>query len=97
MKFLLAIFLAGPLLAVSIPAGTEFNVRLTTKISSEARDQTAAVHAVLIAPVLVEGNLAISPGAQLTGTISQSKAATGKEPALIQLIFTDLSDGPSHS
>jgi hypothetical protein len=97
MRFLLAAFLAGPLLAISIPAGTEFSVRLTDNISSEAKTQPPAVHAVVIAPVLVNGTLAISPGAQLTGTVAQAKAATEKEPAQLQLTFTDVSDGESHS
>lgn len=84
---------AAPLLAVRIPGGTDLSVRLTDKVASEAAAQPAAVHAVVIAPVIVNGVVTISAGAQLTGSVKQAKAATDKDAAQLQLVFTELRDG----
>jgi hypothetical protein len=97
MKLLFAALLAVPLFAVQIPAGTELSVRLTDKVSSEAKTQPPAVHAILIAPVILNGGVAVGAGAKLTGTVKQAKAATEKEPAQLQLVFTDLADGAAHT
>lgn len=88
-----ALFVVAPVLAVRIPAGTELNVRLTDKVASEATVQPPAVRAVVIAPVLVNGAVAISAGAQLAGTVKQAKAATDKDPAQLQLVFSTIRDG----
>jgi hypothetical protein len=89
--------LAAQLSAIPIPAGTELSVRLTDKVASEAVTQPAAVHAVLIAPVIVAGDIALSAGAQLTGTVKQAKAAADKVPALLQLVFSEISDGAARA
>src|ERR1019366_6375074 len=67
------------------------------KVSSEAKTQPPAVHAILIAPVILKGGVAVAAGAKLTGTVKQAKAATEKEPAQLQLVFTDLADGAEHT
>jgi hypothetical protein len=102
MKLVFAALLAAALpaaavFAVQIPAGSELSIRLTDKVASEAQTQPPAVHAVLIAPVIVNGAVAVSAGARLTGTIKQAKAATEKDPATLQLVFTDLADGTAHT
>jgi hypothetical protein len=97
MKLLFASLLAAPLFAVQIPAGAELSVRLADKVSSEAKTQPPAVHAILIAPVILNGGVAVAAGAKLTGTVKQAKAATEKEPAQLQLVFTDLADGAEHT
>jgi hypothetical protein len=84
-------------LAVQVPAGTELSIRLTDKVSSEARPQPAAVHAVLIAPVIIDNAVAISAGAQLTGTVKQAKAVSGNTPAQLQMVFSTLIDSPQHA
>lgn len=88
-----AAFVVAPVLALQIPAGTELNVRLTDKVASEATTQPPAIHAVAIAPVLINGAVAISAGAQLTGSVKQAKAATDKDAAQLQLVFSTLRDG----
>jgi hypothetical protein len=95
--FCLALLLAIRLPGIEIPAGSEFNVRLTDKVASEAQTQPAAIHAVLIAPVILNGAVAVSAGAELTGSVKQSKAATEKDPAQLQLVFTELRDGVEHA
>ena len=106
-RFLAALCLAARLFAIQIPAGTELSVRLTDKVSTYTpADATtgakpnSAIHAVLIAPVILNGAIAIAPGAQLTGTVKQSKAAssstaTDKTAALLELSFTSMQDGPA--
>jgi hypothetical protein len=91
--FYLTLFLASQLAGVTVPTGSELNVRLTDKVASEAQTQPSAIHAVVIAPVILNGTVAISAGAQLTGSIKQAKAATDKDPAQLQLVFSNLSDG----
>lgn len=93
----LTFLLAVPLLGVQIPAGTELSVRLTDKVASEAQTQPPAIHAVLIAPVMLNGAVAISAGAQLTGSVKEAKAATDKDPARLQLVFNELRDGANHA
>ena len=93
----LALLLAAQLPGVQIPTGAELNIRLTDKVASEAQTQPAAVHAVVIAPVIANGAVAISAGAQLTGVVKQAKAATDKDPAQLQMVFSILSDGTQHA
>jgi hypothetical protein len=92
LVFLLASHLPG----VQIPAGAELSIRLTDKVASEAQTQPPAIHALLIAPVILNGAIAVSAGAELTGSVKQSKAATQKEPAQLQIVFTELRDGAEH-
>jgi hypothetical protein len=84
-------------LAVQIPAGAELSIRLTDKVASEAPSPPAAIHAVLIAPVIVDNQVAISAGAQLTGTVKQAKAATANTPAQLQLVFSTLTNAPQQA
>ena len=83
--------------AVQVPAGTQLSIRLSDKVASEAKTQPAAVHAVLIAPVIMNNAVAISAGAQLTGTVKQAKAATDRDAAQLQLVFTTLTDPPQQA
>ena len=95
--FCLNLLIAAQLLGVQIPTGVALSVRLTDKVASEAQTQPSAIHAVLIAPVILNGTVAVSAGAQLTGSVKQAKAATDKDPATLQLVFTELRDGTQHS
>lgn len=96
--YILILLAATPLLGVQIPAGVELSIRLSDKVASEAQTQPAVVHAVVIAPVILEGGVvAISAGAQVTGTVKQAKAATDKDPAQLQLVFSTLSDVTQHA
>lgn len=83
--------------AVTVPVGTELQLRLTKEVSSnQASGQD--VTAVLIAPVLVDGKPAISPGAQLTGKTADVKkdqaAANGstEQPAQMRINLTTIAD-----
>ena len=76
-----------------IPAGTEIPLRLTTKIASEVTDPQNDVHATVIAPVIVDGAIALPTGAQLTGSVKQVRAASDKERAQLELVFTSIESG----
>lgn len=96
-KFLSALAVVSRLFAIEIPSGTELSIRLTGKVASEAPAPHPEVHAVLIAPVLVNGNVGLAAGAELTGSVKQAKAATDKDPAQLQIVFTAIADGAAHA
>lgn len=58
------------LLAAQVPAGQVLEVRLLETTSSRSSKIGEPVHAVLIAPVIVDGSLAIPAGAYVEGKIS---------------------------
>jgi hypothetical protein len=93
MRVLAAILVTGSIWAAQIPAGSDLSVRLLDKVSSEAATQPASLHAVLIAPVILNGAVIVAAGAKLTGSVHDAKAATEKDPAQIRLNFTEIADG----
>ncbi len=80
----IAIFSAASAAAVEIPAGTELQVRLKTKISSASSKVGDSVEAVLIAPAVA------APGATAAGTVLAVENKDG-ERAILELGFTQLS------
>lgn len=91
MKALLIIALASQALAARIPADTELSLRLTEKIASEAPASSLA--AVVIAPVILDGNIVLPAGAELTGTVKDVKAAADGQRAQVRLDFTRIGLG----
>lgn len=92
MKFPMLLVLLSPVFAAQIPAGMEISIRLTDKVSSEvATPQT--VHATVIAPVVLNGQVVLPAGPVLTGTVKTAKAATANDRAQLQIVFTELTDG----
>jgi hypothetical protein len=79
--------------AAPIPAATELSIRLTDKIASEATTAQDQIHAVVISPVVVDGNIVLPMGAQVTGAVKQAKAASDKERAQLQFVFTQIGEG----
>jgi hypothetical protein len=78
-----------PVLAMAqeVPAGRELFVRLTSSISTRTSQAADAVHAVLIAPVTVEGHMAIPPGAEIHGTVMKIAQPVADGRALLVLTF----------
>jgi hypothetical protein len=76
--------MAAATYAAQVPAGTELHIRLTAKISSADAKVGDPVRAVLIAPVAVNGQIVLPPGAEVTGTVKavQSAADPQKAPTL---------------
>jgi len=93
---LVGLLAATQMVAVQIPADTTLSIRLTDKVASEAQSQ-GPLHAVLIEPVIVNGAIAVSAGAQLTGAARQAKAATARDPAQLQIVFSEIRDRDQHA
>lgn len=87
--------LVGAAYGAQIPSGTELHIRLSSKISSADAKPGASVTAVLIAPVVENGQIVLPPGAHLTGVVkaSQAAAADPQKPPTLNLEFQDISFG----
>ncbi|HSU33420.1 MAG TPA: LssY C-terminal domain-containing protein [Bryobacteraceae bacterium] len=93
----LVLLLAQAASAVTVPAGTEIQVRLTKEVSS-AEPSGKDISAVVIAPVLVNNAVAISPGTQLTGKTADVRAdkpaanGAAEQPAQLRIDLTQIQD-----
>ncbi|SPE30738.1 conserved exported hypothetical protein [Candidatus Sulfopaludibacter sp. SbA6] len=93
---LLSLLLAALPLAVAafgleVPAGTEIQIRLKTKISSQNARAKDPVEAVVIAPAMVNGQFVIPTGAAVHGTVEKVTPSTkADERAVLVLAFTEL-------
>ncbi len=84
----------GTLPAVQLPVGTELHVRLADQISSSMAKPKQPVKAVVIAPVLLNGEIIVPAGAELTGLVKSVQLATDpKQRAVLDLDFTELNAG----
>jgi hypothetical protein len=99
LRFILGLALfSEPLAAVKIPAGTELQIRLLDKVSSESAQPGQAIRAVVIAPALVDGTIGISAGTEVHGLIKEAQPldpANPKQAASLLLAFTELKSGKS--
>ena len=86
--------LALPALAAVVPAGTQLQVRLKTKIASNTSKPDDPVETTVIAPVMVNGALAIPAGVTLRGLVTGASAATDPGVrATLALDFRELEMG----
>jgi hypothetical protein len=78
-------------LAVQLPAGTEIQLRLTTKVSTQSSKPNDKIEAVVISPVMASGQFAIPAGALVRGTIAKVTQSTKPdERSSLTLAFTEL-------
>src|SRR5579885_3039780 len=87
MRRILFLLVACPLFAARVPAGTELEIRITDKVASETMHPHDAVHAVLIAPVMLDGRVVIPLMANVTGEVKQTRGASDAGPAQLELVF----------
>ncbi|MGP0072775.1 MAG: LssY C-terminal domain-containing protein [Bryobacteraceae bacterium] len=90
-----AFFLAVPGLsnAARIPTGTQISIRLTTEINTATAKVGDAFQALVIAPVVVDGRVAMSAGAALTGHVKEVTAAVNPDDqAVLALSFDEIRD-----
>ena len=89
--------LALPALAMAdilVPAGAPLQVRLKTKIASNTSKPDDPVETMVIAPVMVNGTLAIPAGVTLRGVVTGASAATDPTVrATLALDFRELEMG----
>jgi hypothetical protein len=87
---------------ISVPVGTEIQLRLTNEVSSD-KAAGQPVHAVVIAPVLVNGDAIIVLGTELSGTTADAHAeqppanGTQEKAATLRLQFTTIQDKTGQS
>jgi hypothetical protein len=79
--------------AVQAPAGTEIQLRLKTKVATNSSRAKDAVEALVIAPVMVNGALAIPAGSIARGVVQEVKPSKTDERALLNLSFNELELG----
>jgi LssY-like putative type I secretion system component LssY len=83
--------LALPAAAVEVPAGTELHIRLKTKVATNISKPKDAVEAVVIAPVVIDGQFLIPAGSTVHGAVETVKpSAKPDERAVLDLKFTEL-------
>ncbi len=92
---LVAALIVGAAHGAVLPPGTELEVRLKSRVASNASKPGDAVEAVLIRPVVVKGEIAVPAGAAVTGTVkAAAPIAKPDTRALLDLAFTKLLDFP---
>ena len=101
---LLGLICPLPILAagITVPIGTQLEVRLTTEASSE-KPSGQPVSAVLIAPLFVNGVQAIPAGTRFSGNTADAHAfrpagdQAAEQPATLRVQFTHIQDSAGHS
>jgi len=79
--------------AVQIPAGTQVQIRLTTAVNTSTAKVNQPFGAVVIAPVVAGGQIAIAAGAKVTGHVKEVTAAVQPDDqAVLALSFDDIRD-----
>jgi hypothetical protein len=92
---LAALYFAAPAFALTVPSGTELQIRLKTKVSTKDAKAKDAVEALLIAPVMSGAEFALPAGALLHGTVETAAAATDQRATLL-LNFGEIEIGTEH-
>jgi hypothetical protein len=81
---------------LQVPAGTELQVRLKTKVSTQTSKPNDRVETVVIAPVMIDGQFAIPAGAIVRGTVEKAaQSSKGDERSVLALGFTEIEFGGS--
>jgi hypothetical protein len=90
-----AFFLAvtGLATAARIPIGAQIPIRLTTEINTATAKVADAFQALVIAPVVVDGRVAMAAGATLAGHVKEVTAAVNPDDqAVLALSFDEIHD-----
>lgn len=79
--------------AAQIPSGAQIQIRLTTEINSSTAKVGDTFQALVIAPVVVDGRVAMAPGATVEGHVKEVTAAVNPDDqALLALTFDEIRD-----
>ena len=87
------IALAGICAAGEIPSGTQIQLRLTSAVNTASAKANQPFDAVVIAPVVVNGQVAMSAGVKVSGHVKEATAAVKPDDqAVLSLAFDQVSD-----
>lgn len=73
MDVVLYLLFSSLLTTREVPIGTQVHIRLTNTVGSFATKAGSPVHAVVIAPVVVDGHIMIPAGSEASGTVKSVK------------------------
>jgi len=85
-----------PCLARQIPSGTELQIRLTGALSSESARAGQPMSAVLIAPVVLNGEIVMNAGATVTGRVKDVTSTKDGAQARVTPQFDEIRDAAGH-
>ncbi len=86
----LLLLAALPAAGAVVPAGTAVEIRLTSKLASNASKVKDPVEAMVIRPVMGNGEVLIPAKSTLTGRLTEVKAAGESEQARIGFVLNKL-------
>jgi LssY C-terminus len=83
----------GVATAARIPSGSQIQIRLSTEINTSKAKAGDAFQALVIAPVVVDGRVAMATAETLTGHVKESTAAVNPDDqAVLALAFDEIRD-----
>lgn len=86
-----ALILVLPGFAVTVPVGTEIQIRLKTKVATDTSKVSDPVEAVVIVPVIANGGIVIPAGSAVRGAVASVHQTTKpEERATLGLAFSQL-------
>ncbi len=87
----LALAVCFPAFGLTVPAATEIQIRLKTKVATATSKAKDPVEAVVIAPVMVDGQFLIPAGALVRGTVEKASQSTKPdERSTLVLAFSEI-------
>jgi hypothetical protein len=88
---LAALSFTAPVWALQLPAATEIQIRLKTKVSTQTSKAGDPVEAVVIAPVMAGEQFAVPAGAIVRGTVENAATSTkADERSVLALKFGEI-------
>ncbi len=93
-RALLALAICIPAFGLRMPVGSEIQIRLKTKVATPTSKAKDPVEAVVIAPVMVEGQFVIPAGAVVRGDVEKATQSTKPdERSTLLLAFNEIEIG----
>jgi LssY C-terminus len=89
----LAVLTAAQAWPLQLPAGTEMQIRLKSKVGSKISQPNDPIEAEVIAPVMLGKVYAIPAGAAVHGLVVQAQPSTAEQRAILLLRFTRVDVG----
>ena len=90
----LLLLAAGWVAASRIPSSTQIQIRLTKEVNTATAKVGDTFEALVIAPVVVDGHIAMAAGATVAGHVKEVTAAVNPDDqAVLALAFDEIRDG----